>query len=102
VARKDRERNVLVAVQGHDHPMLLTRRLRAVDVSWVAGRPPAGRRMAAKTRYRQADAGCSFSATDDGFTLDFDEAQWAVTPGQSAVLYDGEVCLGGGIIATAG
>jgi len=58
--------------------------------------------MAAKTRYRQADAACAIGAgAGDTFTLDFPEAQWAVTPGQSAVLYDGEVCLGGGVIATA-
>jgi tRNA-specific 2-thiouridylase len=58
--------------------------------------------MAAKTRYRQADAACHLSdANLSGFTLNFAEPQWAVTPGQSAVLYDGEVCLGGGVIASA-
>ena len=58
--------------------------------------------MAAKTRYRQADAACAVAPHGDaGFALTFDEAQWAVTPGQSAVLYDGEVCLGGGVIDTA-
>ena len=54
-----------------------------------------------QTRYRQSDAACSHSLQDGGFALAFDEAQWAVTPGQSAVLYDGEVCLGGGVIASA-
>ena len=62
--------------------------------------PPPGR-LAAKTRYRQADAGCRFEAVAGGFRLHFDDPQWAVTPGQSAVLYDGEVCLGGGVIAQA-
>ncbi len=58
--------------------------------------------LAAKSRYRQADASCRLGAGRDGaFRLEFDEPQWAVTPGQSAVLYDGEVCLGGGVIATA-
>ena len=58
--------------------------------------------MAAKTRYRQADAACTLSAAEGAaFQLDFSEPQWAVTPGQSAVLYDGEVCLGGGVIASA-
>jgi tRNA-specific 2-thiouridylase len=72
----------------------------------VAGEPPAdGHACAAKTRYRQADARCAFRATPaygaGQFALHFDDAQWAVTPGQSAVLYDGDVCLGGGIIEHA-
>ena len=68
----------------------------------MAGAPPAAGGYGAKTRYRQADAACRFEAgSDTAFTLRFDEAQWAVTPGQSAVLYDGEVCLGGGVIAQA-
>ena len=71
----------------------------------MAGHAPAPGRLAAKTRYRQADAPCSFHAhAADAFQLDFsppDPAQWAVTPGQSAVLYDGEVCLGGGVISQA-
>ena len=105
VARKDMARNTLVAVQGHDHPWLQSAALTADDVSWVAGRAPAPGGLAAKTRYRQADAGCEFAASsgaagDLAFMLRFEDAQWAVTPGQSAVLYDGEVCLGGGVIAT--
>jgi tRNA-specific 2-thiouridylase len=103
VARKDIEHNTLYVVQGHDHPWLLSHTLRADDLSWTAGRPPAPGRMAAKTRYRQADAACELSLLDGAatFELRFDEPQWAVTPGQSAVLYDGEVCLGGGVIAAA-
>ena len=86
-------------VQGHDHPWLLSGQLQAQDASWVAGRPPAIAGYGAKTRYRQADAACRLDrAEGDTFALDFAEPQWAVTPGQSAVLYDGEVCLGGGII----
>ena len=102
VARKDRDRNVLVAVQGHDHPWLLSHALHAADTSWIAGAPPAAGALAAKTRYRQADAACVFAPADGGFALRFERAQWAVTPGQSAVLYDGEVCLGGGVITSAG
>ena len=75
--------------------------LAADDVSWTAAAPPAAGRYAAKTRYRQADAACSLTLQDASFALAFDDAQWAVTPGQSAVLYDGEVCLGGGVIASA-
>ncbi len=100
VAAKDRARNALVAVQGRDHPLLQQRRLRAEDASWIAGVPPAAGEAAAKTRYRQADAACVLAL--DGaraFELEFATPQWAVTPGQSAVLYRGDVCLGGGVIA---
>jgi tRNA-uridine 2-sulfurtransferase len=101
VARKDLRRNALVVVQGHEHPALQYSALTADDVSWAAGAPPSPGRYAAKTRYRQADATCALALHDGGFAMAFDEAQWAVTPGQSAVLYDGEVCLGGGVIASA-
>jgi len=102
VARKDLQRNVLRAVQGHDHPWLLSSTLQAADPSWIAGQAPPAGRYAAKTRYRQTDAACALStAGGEPFALAFDDAQWAVTPGQSAVLYDGEVCLGGGVIDSA-
>jgi tRNA-specific 2-thiouridylase len=68
----------------------------------VAGPAPAPGALAAKTRYRQADAACHLSLPAAGaIALHFEQPQWAVTPGQSAVLYDGEVCLGGGVIASA-
>jgi tRNA-specific 2-thiouridylase len=102
VARKDMEKNTLWVVQGHDHPLLQSHALHALDASWVAGEPPVPGQMAAKSRYRQADAACTLGGVDGAsFDLQFPEAQWAVTPGQSAVLYDGEVCLGGGVIAAA-
>ena len=101
VARKDVEKNTLWVVQGHDHPWLLSPCLRALDTSWVAGTVPLAGDMAAKTRYRQTDAVCRFEPlSEQAFELSFTDAQWAVTPGQSAVLYDGEVCLGGGVIDT--
>jgi tRNA-uridine 2-sulfurtransferase len=101
VARKDLRRNALVVVQGHDHPALQYGALLADDTSWVAGTPPAAGRYAAKTRYRQADAACSMTLHEGGCALAFNEPQWAVMPGQSAVLYDGDICLGGGVIASA-
>ena len=101
VAHKDLARNTLRVVQGHEHPALLSHRLLADDCSWVAGHPPAPGALAAKTRYRQTDAACSFAMGDAAFSLNFTQPQWAVTPGQSAVLYDGDVCLGGGVIASA-
>ena len=102
VARKDLEKNTLWVVQGHDHPWLLSSSLTADDLSWASGSAPPPGRYAAKTRYRQADAACTLEYDEAGrLRLDFTEPQWAVTPGQSAVLYDGEVCLGGGVIAAA-
>ncbi len=102
VARKDMATNTLWIVQGHDHPWLLSRRVQVQDASWIAGcAPGAGplQRLGAKTRYRQADAPCQLSvAHGAGFALEFASPQWAATPGQSAVVYDGEVCLGGGVI----
>ncbi|MDH6592425.1 tRNA-specific 2-thiouridylase [Variovorax sp. TBS-050B] len=100
VARKDVEKNTLWVVQGHDHPWLLSTALAAGDASWVAGEAPAPGGYGAKARYRQADAACELAAGGDaaGFSLRFAQPQWAVTPGQSAVLYDGERCLGGGVI----
>jgi len=100
VLHKDLGQNVLYVGQGHDHPWLFCRRLRASRLSWVAGTAPvAGSRLTAKVRYRQADQACRIVNIDaGGLELDFDEPQRAVTPGQSVVLYDGEACLGGGVI----
>jgi tRNA-specific 2-thiouridylase len=100
VVEKNLDTNTLVVDQGHDHPGLLSKTLHAIDASWIAeSPPPSDLRHAAKTRYRQADAACQLQASADAFDLQFDEPQWAITPGQSAVLYDGPVCLGGGVIA---
>ena len=103
VARKDMAANTLYAVQGHDHPWLLSHELLFDDAAWTADEAPAPGAYAAKTRYRQQDAACALSLGDapGTFRLRFAEPQWAVTPGQSAVLYAGELCLGGGVIAAA-
>ena len=101
VARKDLDSNTLVVVQGHAHPLLQSRSLIADDLSWCSGAMPAFGGYGAKTRYRQADAACALLPGEGTIRLDFVQPQWAVTPGQSAVLYDGEVCLGGGVIAEA-
>ncbi|KAF0811870.1 tRNA-specific 2-thiouridylase MnmA [Andreprevotia sp. IGB-42] len=98
VAGKDMENNELIVVQGHDHPLLLKSTLLAKDCSWILGELPAEGSYTAKTRYRQQDAACTLSHAGDGVVLTFDEPQWAMTPGQSMVLYGGEVCMGGGII----
>jgi tRNA-specific 2-thiouridylase len=102
VARKDMATNTLWAVQGHDHRWLQSTELAAQDCSWVSGNAAKPGALAAKTRYRQADAPCQSVKTGNATCeLVFEHPQWAVTPGQSAVLYDGEVCLGGGVIASS-
>ena len=100
VAGKDLARNELIVVRGHDHPLLLKRELVAADLAWVSGgAPDQGGEYTGKTRYRQHDAGCHLARLEaDACEVDFDAPQWAVTPGQSVVLYRGEVCLGGGVI----
>jgi len=102
VARKDIPSNTLWVVQGHNHPWLFSKALTALDASWVTGQAPVPGALAAKTRYRQADAGCILnSPAASSFGLDFAQPQWAATPGQSAVLYHGDICLGGGVISAS-
>ena len=103
-AAKDLEKNVLYVVQGHQHLALLKDRLTASELSWVNGeeisdKPHTHWVYAAKTRYRQPDAPCEVDSLDgEHCEIAFAEPQWAVTPGQSVVLYESRVCLGGGII----
>ena len=91
---------MLYVVQGHDHPALLAGELRAEQLSWVGGEAPHPHWVyTAKTRYRQEDAACEFETVDAKTGLiRFAEPQWAVTPGQSVVMYESKVCLGGGVI----
>jgi len=100
VVAKDMERNVLVAAQGHHHPLLYSTSLYASQLSWVDGSgPTAPFSCRAKTRYRQPDQACTITSLDEhGCEVTFAQPQLAVTPGQSVVFYDGEVCLGGGVI----
>lgn len=100
VAGKDLERNVLIAVQGKHHDLLYTNALATEAMDWVAGAPPASEAyLTAKTRYRQSDVPCQVvTQADGGVVVLFDAPQRAVTPGQSLVLYDGDICLGGGVI----
>ena len=104
VASKDLAKNTLIVVQGHQHPLLYSTTLKAQDISWISGEvPDISVKYGAKTRYRQEDATCVLNFKNDqtglkNFELDFNSQQWAITPGQSAVLYLNEVCLGGGII----
>jgi tRNA-specific 2-thiouridylase len=100
VADKDMANNKLIVVQGHDHPLLLKPELSAMEMHWISGAAPdTSRDYAAKTRYRQEDASCHIESLQNGNAhFNFTSPQWAVTPGQSVVAYDGAICLGGGII----
>jgi len=100
VAGKDMAANTLIAVQGHDHPRLMKSSLAAQDASWISGAAPVtGAMHSARTRYRQADSPCVVTRSEDeGIAVEFARPQWAVTPGQSVVLYDGAACLGGAVI----
>jgi len=100
VVDKDMDRNVLVVGQGKNHPRLFSNGLMANQLDWLDRAGPKGtKRCTVKTRYRQIDLPCTLLVSEDGYArVLFDEPQSSVTPGQSAVFYDGEVCLGGGII----
>ena len=108
VLHKDLDNNRLIVGQGHDHPMLQSTELTAYKLDWVVDAPAQlftaqGYRCTAKTRYRQPDQACTVFALDetgDTIKVVFDEPQRAVTPGQSCVFYQDDICLGGGVIAT--
>ena len=100
VVGKDVPANVLYIAQGVENRWLHSRRLQTETPTWVSGEPPSpGFRCTAKTRYRQLDQACTVQRHGDGLEVVFDEAQRAVTPGQSVVFYDGDACLGGAVIA---
>ena len=102
VVRKDLQRNVLLVAQGHDHPAMLATSIRVGQLTWVEGASPSEHfRCTAKVRYRQADQSCEVSVAADGCVVRFDSAQRAVTPGQYAVFYLDDECLGGGVIEHA-
>ncbi|OBX83196.1 tRNA 2-thiouridine(34) synthase MnmA [Moraxella nonliquefaciens] len=106
VLHKDLTNNRLIVGQGHDHAMLQSDELTAYKLDWGIAPPvqifgKQGFRCTAKTRYRQSDQDCTVFALDetgDKVKVVFDEAQRAVTQGQSVVFYDGDICLGGGVI----
>ncbi len=100
VVGKDMQRNVVIVVQGADHPSLYAHTLIATDATWVAEEPPGPPfRCKAKVRYRQVDQACTITHLEEGrLHVHFDEPQRAITPRQSIVFYQGDICLGGAII----
>ena len=98
VADKDMQNNQLIAVQGAQHPLLMSKHLWVRDMNWIGEAPTDTFRCSIKVRYRSPDVPCSLAPYEGGWRVTFDQPEWAVTPGQSAVLYDGERCLGGGVI----
>ncbi len=102
VVAKETTRNALIVTQGVDHPLLFSTALIASQVHWINGLPTFPLRANAKTRYRQADQACIIhKIEEDQYRIVFDQAQRAITPGQSVVFYRENVCLGGGIIELA-
>ena len=100
--RQDVAANVLTVDQGHDSPWLMSRSLSSETAHWIAGAPPSTRfSCTAQTRYRQPEEPCEVTVDDTGaLRVAFQRPQRAVTPGQSVVLYDGDTCLGGAVIAS--
>jgi len=98
VVDKDIPNNILIVAQGHDHPLLFSSELTCEKVHWISGEIPIHLQCTAKIRYRQSDQPCTIHLSDNNSArVVFDEPQRAVTPGQSVVFYDGEICLGGAI-----
>jgi tRNA-specific 2-thiouridylase len=100
VVAKDPEQNILTVAQGHDHPLLYSNNLYAINLNWIADDPPdMAKTYHAKTRYRQSDQACRLTMIEkDTCYIEFADPQRSVTPGQSVVIYQDDICLGGGII----
>jgi tRNA-specific 2-thiouridylase len=100
VAGKDTARNVVIAVQGREHPLLWSSALHTEKLHWIANKAPEITDLKVKTRYRQTASPARCLWLPDGTAeVVFADPQWSVTPGQYAVFYAGEVCLGGAVIA---
>ena len=95
---KDLVSNRLIVAQGNDHPALFCREMKTSEMFWINDAPAMPCGLQVKIRYRQPDQLCEVETMADGCRIRFDQPQRAVTPGQWACFYDGDICLGGGII----
>ena len=103
VVTKDLVNNILIVAQGHNHPAMFHNTLETSQINWIEGVEPDAKinNLVAKIRYRQSDQKCTLKKIDTlKYKITFDDAQRAITPGQSIVFYQNEVCLGGGVIET--
>ena len=99
VVKKDVKKNILYVASGDENHYLLSKGCTVTNLNWISKAPEEGKHLSAKFRYRQEDKGVTLHYDgDDKIVLTFDENYKAVTPGQAAVLYDGDICLGGGLI----
>tara|TARA_R110002110_G_scaffold89303_2_gene232754 strand:- start:117323 stop:118423 length:1101 start_codon:yes stop_codon:yes gene_type:complete len=102
VAAKDLDRNVLVVVQGNEHPMLFSQQLHCREINWINTEiPRLPLQCQAKVRYRQADQECTLRGVEHGYRVDFARPQRSITPGQFVVFYQADRCLGGGVIESS-
>ena len=99
VASKDISNNELIVVQGHTHPALYNTKLTASNIHWISGDSPTVNNLKAKIRYRGKEKPCEIETLNDNMILvTFKEPCFAITPGQSIVFYENNICLGGGLI----
>lgn len=100
VVGKDLANNRLIVAQGNDNPALFCSAMTVQNIEWIGTPPELPAELNVKVRYRQADQACWLKTSGDGYEITFEQPQRAVTPGQWACFYDGEICLGGGIIVS--
>jgi len=98
IVDKDLNNNILIVAQGHNHPNLFHTSLTVENLHWVSNQKPTANNLNAKIRYRQSDQPCSVNIINGTAVVMFETPQFAVTPGQATVFYDGDICLGGGTI----
>ena len=103
VAEKRMDDNQLIVAQGHDHPALFSKGLKAGSLHWIGETPDAESfHCTARVRHRQKDQPCRVQCDEDGHcTVTFEQPMRAIAAGQSVVFYADQVCLGGGVIETS-
>jgi tRNA-specific 2-thiouridylase len=98
VVDKNLKKNKLIVAQGHEHPDLFHSQVIVEDLHWISDYTPSSNELNAKIRYRQKDQPCSVNISNGTANVTFEKPQFAVTPGQAAVFYKDDICLGGGTI----